>query len=138
MQENVDKTRKKVIDLPSRHHKVLAKAVSNILSTSLALKTFAEIVDGQPTRHHYKETLLVYHAEFEENLEPSRKAQEIFKDLQRSFTIDVVQIHETVRIILLYGFALLISLDVTTIRRFTHRNSRICPALDRACSYHLP
>jgi hypothetical protein len=44
-------------NLTPEHYSVLERAISNILSTGLASETFAQIVDGLPTRDVYQRLL---------------------------------------------------------------------------------
>ncbi len=79
--------------------------MSNILSTDLALETFAQIVDGRPTFDVYQEFYDWDMAELCKKTEPSQIARQIVQGHRETFSIGIAQIDAKVPIHLLctYG-----------------------------------
>ncbi|QSS54125.1 hypothetical protein I7I53_01591 [Histoplasma capsulatum var. duboisii H88] len=75
-------------DLGPEHFVALEQAILNVLSTRLAFETFAQVVDGIPTRDAYFEYYLpTPRPEYSQNLMPSDKAREIVWEYLRRFHV---------------------------------------------------
>ncbi len=80
-------------DLAPAHYLALERVITKILLTDLAFDTFAQIVDGCPTRHRYLEYYGWCRDDFQENEEPSQEAADIVNAYRealdvRSFQVD--------------------------------------------------
>lgn len=83
--------------LPPEHFEVLQRSLSRILSTGLALETFAQIVDGRPTRDVYQDYYNAFRSAFHDNLRPSDAALEAAESHRRNFlTIGFLEIDTNV------------------------------------------
>lgn len=74
--------------------------MSNILSTDLASETFAQIVDGLPTRDVYQDYYGSYRDDYHSNLEPSQLAMGVVEAYREDFSIGILQIDVKVPIYL--------------------------------------
>lgn len=89
-------------NLPDQHRKALARAVSNVLSTSNAEVTFSQILDGLPIRETaldtYQGGLCPGHPLLDERFEVSAKALEQIRQLRENFDLGKVQIDHEVSV----------------------------------------
>ncbi|KKZ64472.1 hypothetical protein EMCG_09543 [[Emmonsia] crescens] len=85
-------TRIALENLAAEHYTVLQLAMSKILSTFLATETFAQIVDGLPTREVYLDYYNSLRPDFEENLVPSQPAMNAVESYQKKFDIGCLQV----------------------------------------------
>ncbi|KAK2809035.1 hypothetical protein FQN50_004088 [Emmonsiellopsis sp. PD_5] len=75
-------------DLAPEHLAAVEQAVSNVLATELALETFAQVVDGIPTRDAYFDYYLpTPRPEYSQNLKPSNKASQILQAFHAGFSV---------------------------------------------------
>ncbi|KAK2799482.1 hypothetical protein FQN50_008454 [Emmonsiellopsis sp. PD_5] len=79
-------------NLAAEHYAALQLAMSKILSTSLATETFAQIVDGLPTRDVYLDYYDSRRPDFEENLVPSPPAMDAVESYRKKFDIGCLQV----------------------------------------------
>jgi hypothetical protein len=87
-------------NLTPQHYSALERAMSNILSTDLASETFAQIVDGLPTRDVYQDYYGSYRDDYHSNLEPSQLAMGVVEAYREDFSIGILQIDVKVPIYL--------------------------------------
>jgi hypothetical protein len=80
-------------NLTPEHYSALERAMSNILSTGLASETFAQIVDGLPTRDVCQDYYGSYRDGYHGNLEPSQLAMGVVQAYREGFSIGVLQIN---------------------------------------------
>ena len=66
--------------------------MSNILSTGLASETFAQIVDGLPTRNVYRDYYGSYRDDYHCNIEPSQLAVGVVEAYREGFSVGLAQI----------------------------------------------
>ncbi len=78
--------------LPPEHYTTVERAISNILSTTLARETYAQIVDGLPVRDVYQEYYGGGRPEYSANLQPSPLALQITDECRETLTLDTVHI----------------------------------------------
>ncbi|KAF2749455.1 hypothetical protein M011DRAFT_475549 [Sporormia fimetaria CBS 119925] len=84
-----DSTRFALSTLTQEHLATLDQALSNILSTDLAYETYAQIVDGLPTRDVYEDYYVSRgrRVDYDNNLRPSQQAMDIVKAQRESLDI---------------------------------------------------
>ena len=85
-------TRVALVDLSPKHFSHLKQAISTILTTGLASETFAQIVDGLPTRAVYKEYYGSYRIDYERNLAPSKEAIDIVTAHREIFDLGAIHV----------------------------------------------
>ena len=85
-----------VANLAPAHYAALVRALFKILSTRLAVGTFAQIVDGRPIRGVYQEHYNEYRRDFHTNLDPSQTALEAVESYRRSLSIDPLEVDPNV------------------------------------------
>lgn len=78
--------------------------MSNILSTGLAAKTFAQIVDGLPTRDIYREWYSWYRDDFNNNVEASQRAMEVVDACREGFSAG--DLHVDAKVCILHNLSL--------------------------------
>ncbi|KAK2783772.1 hypothetical protein FQN52_009516 [Onygenales sp. PD_12] len=83
-------------NLATERYAALKLAMSKILSTSLATETFAQIVDGLPTRDVYLDYHNSRRPDFEENLVPSPPAIDAVESYCKKFDISCFQVDANV------------------------------------------
>ncbi|PGH28549.1 hypothetical protein GX50_08710 [[Emmonsia] crescens] len=85
-------TRVALENLAAEHYAALQLAMSKMLSTSLASETFAQIIDGLPTRDVYLDYYNSHRPDFEENLVSSQPAMDAVESYQKKFDISCLQV----------------------------------------------
>jgi hypothetical protein len=80
-------------NLTPEHYSALERAMSNILSTALTSETFAQIVDGLPTRDVHQGYYGSYRDDYHGSLEPSQLAMGVVQAYREGFSIGVLQIN---------------------------------------------
>jgi hypothetical protein len=78
-------------DLAVEHLAAFDQALLQPLSTQLAKRTFAQIIDGLPTNDMYDGNLAVPQEEIWGHLEPSANSVEAVKDFRKRFRSDILQ-----------------------------------------------
>ncbi|KAI9829513.1 MAG: hypothetical protein M1819_006333 [Sarea resinae] len=78
-------------DLAPEHLVALEKALSNILSTDLAFQTFAQVVDGVPTRDVYRDYYTHTRPDFEQNVESSRDARQVVEAFRANLRLGMIE-----------------------------------------------
>lgn len=79
-------------NLSPRHFEVLQQAFWTILSTDLATETFAQVVDGRPTRDVYRDYFNEFRKSFQNNIHPSNAALEAVESCRRNLNLGNTQI----------------------------------------------
>ena len=82
---------------PDRFHK-LKQCLTSILASSLAEETFAQIIDGQPTRSSYERNFGEYGAERFERDEPSAQAVQRYRECKVNFVTPALKIEAKVNV----------------------------------------
>lgn len=95
-------TRVALENLAAEHYAALQLAMSKMLSTSLASETFAQIIDGLPTRDVYLDYYNSHRPDFEENLVSSQPAMDAVESYQKKFDISCLQVDANVIILTLF------------------------------------
>ncbi|EFE29231.1 uncharacterized protein ARB_03914 [Trichophyton benhamiae CBS 112371] len=75
-----------------QHFEVLQQAFWTILFTDLATETFAQVVDGRPTRDVYRDYFNEFRKSFENNIHPSNAALEAVESYRRNLNLGNTQI----------------------------------------------
>ncbi|PGG96767.1 hypothetical protein AJ79_09450 [Helicocarpus griseus UAMH5409] len=83
-------------NLSAEHYTAVQLSMSKMLSTPLAGETFAQIVDGLPTRDVYLDYYNSYRPDFEENLVPSQSAMDAVESYRKKFDIGCLQVDTNV------------------------------------------
>lgn len=78
--------------LSPRHFEALQQAFWTIFSTDLATETFAQVVDGRPTRDVYRDYFNGIRKSFQNNIHPSNAALEAVGSCRRNLNLDNTQI----------------------------------------------
>lgn len=86
-------------ELAPEHLEALNQALFHVLSTTVAERTLAQIVDGLPTSDMYGGYLAVPREEIWHNAEPSSASTETVKAFRRSFRPDTFQLDAQVLLI---------------------------------------
>ncbi|KAI1905597.1 hypothetical protein LOZ39_006816 [Ophidiomyces ophidiicola] len=79
-------------NLSPPHFEVLQQALWTILSTDLAMETFAQVVDGRPTRDVYQDYVYEFRKSFHNNIHPSDAALETVESCRRNLDLGSLQI----------------------------------------------
>jgi hypothetical protein len=89
-----------IASLQGRHHDILTRAVSNVLSSPVAEITYGQIIDGLPLSgvvyDTYEDIICPGHPLLDEHLELSTDVLERVNQLLTSFDPDILQIDSTV------------------------------------------
>lgn len=85
-------TKLALMNLTPDHFLALDRAMHNILSSTLASETYAQIVDGVPTCDVYKDYYGWYRIDYETNLEPSKEAVEIVTVYRKIFNLGAIHV----------------------------------------------
>ncbi|KAK2785061.1 hypothetical protein FQN51_003948 [Onygenales sp. PD_10] len=79
-------------DLGLEHLAALEQTISNVLSTELAFETFAQVIDGIPTRDAcFDYYLPTPRPEYSQNLKPSNDANQILQTFHGSFYVGMLR-----------------------------------------------
>ncbi|EGE79985.1 hypothetical protein BDDG_02926 [Blastomyces dermatitidis ATCC 18188] len=78
-------------NLSPQHFEVLQQALWTILSTDLATETFAQVVDGRPTRDVYQDYVYEFRKSFHNNIHPSDAALEAVESCRRDLDLGSLQ-----------------------------------------------
>ncbi|KAK2738539.1 hypothetical protein FQN55_000520 [Onygenales sp. PD_40] len=79
-------------DLGLEHLAALEQAISNVLSTELAFETFAQVIDGIPTRDAYFDYYLpTPRPEYSQISKPSNDANQILQTFHGSFYVGMLK-----------------------------------------------
>ncbi|EZF09700.1 hypothetical protein H112_08985 [Trichophyton rubrum D6] len=79
-------------NLSPEHFEVLQQGFWTILFTDLATETFAQVVDGRPTRDVYRDYFNEFRKSFENNIHPSNAALEAVESYRRNLNLGSTQI----------------------------------------------
>ena len=84
-------------NLEPEHYAVIDQAISTILSTKLASETFAQVVDGIPTRDVHKEYYGYRRRDYNDNICSDPLAVQAVELYRRDFNIDFLQVDAKVQ-----------------------------------------